>query len=99
MLRSLVCALFGLVICASVLLAEEVRGTVARVDGKSLEVKVGDEVRKFKLADDVKVMTATGKDFKGGVEKLKADTEVTLTVDGETIKEIRVASKKKKDQN
>ena len=85
MLRSLACAVAGLLIGAAGLLAFEVRATIKKIDpDKGLVVFTANQQdRTLKIPGDVKILDADGKELAGGLRAsgLKEGAEVTLTVE------------------
>lgn len=86
MLRSLVCAVAALVICAGSLLADEVKGKLKKVDSDNMTITVTtsdgkDEV--IHVGKDTRVMGPNGKDLKNGIKnhQLKEGTEVTVSTE------------------
>src|SRR5262245_52206052 len=103
MLRKLVAALFALMICAGVSLADEIKGKVKEVNTEknTLTVTVGDKDQTFTLNDDTQVLNPKGnavKDKAKSLKGLKPDTEVTITSekkDGKNVAvKIQLAGKK-----
>ena len=85
MLRTRWWAVAGLVLCASGLAADEVKGKIKAVDADkhSITVTVGDRDREFTVTDDTKLLGPSGKDIKNGLgsPRLTAGAEVTVSTD------------------
>jgi len=60
-MRSLVCALCAFVLCA-VAIAKDYDGTITKIDGDKMTVKVGDKEQTFILTDATKIEGAGKKD-------------------------------------
>jgi preprotein translocase subunit YajC len=79
------CAVAGLVLCASGLAADEVRGKIKAVDADkhTITVTVGDRDQEFTLTDDTKLLGPSGKDVKNGLNspRLTAGAEVTVSTE------------------
>jgi hypothetical protein len=89
MLRLVPAGLILVLVIAGIVLAEDTRGTITKVDGDSITVKTGGgfgkdaakaEDKTFKLAKDVKISKLGNKDMedtKLTLEELKIATKVT----------------------
>lgn len=66
MLRKVLCAAVALLICVGVILADELKGKVEKVDveKKVIVVKVGEKDKKVTVGKDTKVLDADGKEVK-----------------------------------
>jgi hypothetical protein len=105
MLRRIVCALFVLALSFGVAAAQDYKGKIKSIDDKNITLTVDDKDLKFDLTSSTSVVA--GKDgkekaVKGGLSTLKAGSEVIVTTEKsdtkETVKQIKVAGKKKKNQ-
>ncbi len=94
MLRTFVGALVALVICAGSLLAEEIKGKVAKVDAEknTLTLTVNGKDQTFPIDKEAKFLTSGKKkqlqDLPGGLSGVKEGTEVTLTTEKKDGKEV-----------
>jgi hypothetical protein len=101
MVRKFAAALVAVVIAVGSIFAEEVKGTFVKFADGKLTIKVDDKEKEYKIPADLKVKR-TGKD---GVEKeyvasellgkAKDTTEVTLTVDGDKVTDVKTKRGKK----
>jgi hypothetical protein len=66
MLRKVLCAVVALVICVGIMLADEYKGKVEKVDGKKVSVKADgkDKAKNFEVGAGTKVLGADGKELK-----------------------------------
>jgi hypothetical protein len=102
MLRKCVCALFALVVCAGVTMADEMKGKIKKVDADKNTITVTDKDDKdhtFTLADKADILDTKGKALDGGLKASafkKAGQPVTITYkkDGDKV----VASKVKLEE-
>ncbi len=98
MLRRTVAGLLTLLLVAGSLLAFDAVGTIKKVDADkgTLYLHANGQDRTVKVARDVKVLDADGKELAGGLraKELKEGTEVTVTVEredgGPVIKAVRL---------
>lgn len=86
MVRSLVCALAALVVCAGSLMAEEIKGKIKKVDADAMTVTVTTDDGRDQVVHvgkDTRVTGPNGKDLKSGIKshQLKEGTEVTVTTE------------------
>jgi hypothetical protein len=94
MLRKFGCALFVLVVCAGVSLADEVKGKVKSVDPVKNTIMVTDKDDKdhtFTLTDKTDVLDAGGKAIEGGLKAAafkKIGMSVTITFEKKGDKEV-----------
>ena len=100
MLRRFVAAAVVLLFAVGLILAEESKGKITKIDtekGTVLTVKVGDKDEMFRVGKNTKIVNDKGDEIKAG--DLKVDSEVTVKweeveKDGKKIKrvsEIKVA--------
>lgn len=98
MLRAFACALVGLFLVAGGLLAEELKGKIVKVDSekKTITISVDGKDKELRIAETTKLLSSGGKDLKEGIKDkhLKEGAEVTVTVDKDQVKEIKLAGKK-----
>jgi len=101
MLRTFVVALFGLVILAGGLSADEVKGKIKSVDGDKVVVTVGDKDQEFNIADAT-VLNAAGKAVKDKSKALTAGKQVTLKTEKkagkDVVTEVKIGGGKKQDK-
>jgi len=87
MLRSLItsCAVVGLLVLTGFAIAEEIKGTVAKVDTDkmTIAVKAGDKDVVVKYDKETKFVAGKDgtKDLKDGVNRLKEGSKVTVTAE------------------
>ena len=87
MFRSLVtfCAVAFLLVVTGLVIADEIKGTVAKVDTDKMTITVKDGDKDVVVKYDKETKFVGGKDgskeFKGGAEKLKEGTKLTITAD------------------
>jgi hypothetical protein len=101
MLRMFVAALFGLVILAGGVRADDVKGTIKSVDGNKIVLTVGDKDQEFNIADAA-VVNAAGKAVKDKSKALTVGKEVTVKTEKkagkEVVTEVKLGAGKKKDK-
>lgn len=68
MLRSLVCAVFAVVLSAGALLAEEVKAKIKSVEPHNLVVTVDGKDHKVEIAKETKLVDPKDNDLKGGLK-------------------------------
>ena len=99
MLRTFVCALFGLVLFAGIILADEMKGKITKVDAekKTVTVSVDGKDKDLKVGDDTKILNSEGKDLKDGLKSkdLHEGAEVTVQAKDDMVSEIKLKGKKK----
>lgn len=103
MLRTFVCALFGLFLFAGIILADELKGKITKIDAekKTVTVSVDGKDKDLKIADDAKVLNADGKDVKDGIKSkdLHEGCEVVVQCKDDMVSEIKLGKvAKKKDK-
>jgi len=101
MLRKFAAALVAVAIAAGSIFAEEVKGVFVKFADGKLTIKVDDKDKDFKIPADLKIKYKT----KDGEEKealaserlgkAKEGSEVTLTVDGDKVTDVKVRRKPK----
>jgi hypothetical protein len=98
MLRTFVAAVFGMMILAGGLLADEIKGTIKSIDGNKIVLTVGDKSQEFNIAD-ASVVNAAGKAVKDKSKALTVGKEVTVTTEKkagkEVVTEVKIGGKKK----
>jgi len=101
MVRKFAAALVALVIAVGAVFAEEVKGTFVKFADGKLTLKVDDKEKDYKIPADLKVKRK-GKD--GEVKessaadvlgKAKEGREITLTVDGDKVTDVKMSRGKK----
>jgi hypothetical protein len=101
MIRKFAAALVALVIAFGAVFAEDIKGTFVSFSGGTLKIKVDDKEKEYKIPSDLKVKY---KDKNGDekevaasarLEKAKEGAEVTLTVDGDKVTDVKVKRKAK----
>jgi hypothetical protein len=101
MIRKFAAALVALVIAVGAVFADEIKGTFVKFSGGTLTIKVDDKEKEYKIPSDLKVKY---KDKNGDekevpasarLEKAKEGAEVTLTVDGDKVTDVKVKRAKK----
>lgn len=105
MLRKIVCAVFALVICTGVVLADEIKGKIKSVDADkhTLTVTADGKDHVITLSKDGKVLSSKGEALKEGLKDkhLKEGTEVIVKCekkDGkEVASEVKLAQPRKKN--
>jgi hypothetical protein len=103
MLRKCVATVLALVLAVGSVFAEEIKGKFVKFADGTLTLKVEDKDKDFKIPADLKIKRK-GKD---GAEmevevtkmlgKVKEGTEMTVTVDGSKVTDVKMARGKKKD--
>ncbi|MBO0698212.1 MAG: hypothetical protein J2P46_07450 [Zavarzinella sp.] len=101
MVRKFAAALVALAIAVGAVFAEEVKGTFVKFADGKLTLKVDDKEKDYKIPADLKVK----RKGKGGEEKefnatdmlgrAKDGQEITLTVDGDKVTDIKMKRGKK----
>src|SRR4029450_5917002 len=101
MVRKFAAALVALVIAFGAVFAEEVKGTFVKFADGTLTIKVDDKDKEYKIPADLKIKRKN----KQGEEvetpagdvlgKAKEGAEVTLTVDGSKVTDVKVKRKGK----
>ncbi|MEZ6139768.1 MAG: hypothetical protein R3B84_04270 [Zavarzinella sp.] len=103
MVRKLLAVTAALMLTFGTVFAEEVKATFVKFAEGKLTVKVGEDTKEYKVPEDLKL-----KFGKKEVEvskmlsnpKLKEGTKMTLDVEGDTLKGLKMGGgKKKKDAN
>jgi hypothetical protein len=100
MVRKFAAALVALAIVVGAVFAEDVKGTFVKfVDGK-LTIKVDDKEKEYKIPADLKVKyKAKGEEKEvlasERLGKAKEGREVTLTVDGEKVTDVKLGKQPK----
>ena len=95
MVRKFAAALVAVVIAVGAVFADEVKGTFVKFADGTLTLKVGDANKDYKIPADLKVKRKT-KDGEKEVlasERLgkgKEGAEVTLTVDGDKVTDVKM---------
>lgn len=105
-MRSLVCALCAFVVCA-VAFAKDYDGTITKIDGDKLTVKVGEKEQTFVVTDATKYEGGAKKDTPAsketlvkGLERAKGMLKAKITTEEKDGKEIVtkvVVERQKKD--
>jgi hypothetical protein len=86
MVRTVICALAGLVLCAGSVMADEIKGKVKSVNPEEMTVTVvasdGSE-HTVHVGNNTKVIDASGKDLRHGIKskQLKEGTLVSITTE------------------
>jgi len=98
MVRKFAAALVALAIAVGAVFAEEVKGTFVKFADGKLTLKVDDKEKDYKIPSDLKVKR--GKDgtevpASDALAKVKEGREITLTVDGDKVTNIKMARGKK----
>ena len=101
MVRKFAAALVVLAIAVGAVFAEEVRGTFVKFTDGKLTLKVDDKEKDYKIPSDLKVKRK-GKDGEvkeysaaDALGKAKEGTEITLTVDGDKVTDVKMRGRKK----
>ena len=101
MVRKFAAALVCLAIAVGAVFAEEVRGTFVKFTDGKLTLKVDDKEKDYKIPSDLKVKRK-GKDGEvkevsaaDALGKAKEGSEVTLTVDGDKVTDVKMRRGKK----
>jgi hypothetical protein len=98
MVRKFAAALVCLAIAVGAVFAEEVKGTFVKFADGKLTLKVDDKEKDYKIPDDLKVKR--GKDgtevpASEALGKAKEGREITLTVDGSKVTNVKMGRGKK----
>jgi hypothetical protein len=102
MIRSILAAVVALAFCVSLALAEEVKGKVKQTDPDkfTITVTVDGKDKTYPVDMSAFVITAQGRNFKGGFKALKGGEDVIITTnkkeDKEIVGVIKVATQPKK---
>jgi len=101
MVRKFAAALVAIVIATGSLFAEEVKGMFVKFSDGTLTLKVDDKEKEFKIPSDLKIKRK-GKDgteqeiaASDALSKAKEGREITLTVDGGKVTNVKMARGKK----
>ena len=101
MIRKFAAALVALVIAVGAVFAAEIKGTFVKFADGTLTIKVDDKEKDYKIPSDLKVKY---KDKNGDekevpasarLERAKEGSQVTLTVDGDKVTDVKVKRAKK----
>jgi hypothetical protein len=101
MVRKFAAALVALVIAVGAVFAAEIKGKFVKFADGTLTIKVDDKDKEYKIPSDLKVKI---KDKDGNekevaasarLERAKEGSEVTLTVDGDKVTDVKVKRGKK----
>ena len=101
MVRKFAAALVALAIAVGSIFADEVKGAFVKFADGTLTLKVDDKEKEYKIPSDLKIKY---KDKNGDekevpasarLEKAKEGSEVTLTVDGDKVTDVKVKRKPK----
>jgi len=101
MIRKFAAALVALVIAVGAVFADEIKGTFVKFADGKLTIKVDDKEKDYKIPSDLKVKY---KDKNGDekevpasarLERAKEGSQVTLTVDGDKVTDVKVKRGKK----
>jgi hypothetical protein len=100
MIRKFAAALVALVIAFGAVFAEEVKGTFVKFADGVLTIKVDDKNKDYKIPADLTVKRGKAgqeKDVNAGkmLSKTKEGTQVTLTVDGDKVTDVKTKGKGK----
>jgi len=100
MYRKFAAALVALVIAFGAVFAEEVKGTFVKFADGKLTLKVGDKEKDYKIPADLKTKVKIKGEEKEVVVvdrlgKAKEGQEVTLTVDGEKVTDVKMGKRPK----
>ena len=95
MLRTVLCSLACLLVCAGVIFADEIKGKFVKFDSdkKVLTVSVDGKDKEYKVSGEVKVGKNSGDKALERLAKYKADREVTLTVEKDLVTEVKSEKK------
>ncbi|HXG11009.1 MAG TPA: hypothetical protein VNK04_14720 [Gemmataceae bacterium] len=92
MLRKVLCAALGLIVFVGLVLADEVKGKVEKVNVEknviSVKVEGKEKAMNFKAGPDTKILGTDGKELKDGVKGIKEGSEVTVTYEKQDKKTI-----------
>jgi hypothetical protein len=99
MLRTVLCSLGCLLVCAGVMFADEIKAKFVKFDAdkKVLTISADGKDKEYKVSDEVKFGKASGEKAIGRLGKMKADQDVTLTVEKDLVTEVK-APKPKADK-
>jgi hypothetical protein len=95
MVRKFAAALVALAIAVGAVFAEEVKGTFVKFTDGKLTLKVDDKEKDYKIPTDLKVKrkgkSGEEKEYSASdiLGKAKEGTEVTLTVDGDKVTNVK----------
>lgn len=100
MIRKFAAALVALVIGFGAVFAEEVKGTFQKFADGKLTLKVGDKDKDYKIPADLKIKFKVKGEEKEALAsdrlgKAKEGQEVTLTVDGEKVTDVKLGKRPK----
>jgi hypothetical protein len=101
MVRKFAAALVCLGIAVGAVFAEEVRGTFVKFADGTLTLKVDDKEKDYKIPSDLKVKrkgkdgTETEMSAADALGKAKEGREITLTVDGSKVTNVKMGRGKK----
>ena len=101
MVRKFAAALVALAIAVGAVFAEEVKGTFVKFADGKLTLKVDDKEKDYKIPADLKVKRKTKdgdvKEFSAAdvLNKAKEGAEITLTVDGDKVTDVKMKRGKK----
>ena len=100
MIRKFAAALVALVIAVGAVFAEEVKGTFVKFADGKLTLKVDDKEKDYKIPADLKVKRKVKGEEKEVVVsdmlgRAKEGAEVTLTVDGDKVTDVKLKRKGK----
>jgi hypothetical protein len=100
MFRKFAAALVALVIAFGAVFAEEVKGTFVKFAEGKLTLKVGDKEKDYKIPTDLKIKYKVKGEEKEALAsdrlgKAKESQEVTLTVDGEKVTDVKLGKRPK----
>src|SRR3989442_5398666 len=97
MVRKFAAALVAIVIATGSIFAEEVKGVFVKFADGSLTLKVDDKEKEYKIPSDLKIKRK-GKDgteteiaASDALSKAKEGREITLTVDGDKVTNVKMA--------
>src|SRR6476469_2972219 len=101
MLRKFAAALVAVVIAAGSIFAEEVKGAFVKFADGKLTLKVDDKEKEYKIPADLKVKYKVKGEEKEALAsdrlgKAKEGREVTLSVDGENLTDVKLGKNPKK---
>jgi hypothetical protein len=101
MVRKFAAALVALAIATGSIFAEEVKGLFVKFSDGTLTLKVDDKDKEYKIPSDLKIKrkgkdgTETESPASDVLSKTKEGREVTLTVDGSKVTNVKIARKGK----
>jgi len=101
MLRKFAAALVAVAIAAGSIFAEEVKGVFVKFADGKLTLKVDDKDKDYKIPSDLKIKrkgkdgTETEVSASDALSKAKEGREITLTVDGDKVTNVKMARGKK----